>query len=157
MHCLAVWTAHFYIEFTLIASNSELENGRGGDIVALVRRRVPLDDFVMMNCICGMCPVQAESSCAKPKIERVMEMRASVGTKGSEMSADARAHAKEKMEQMKSKPESMPGPYCSIGVSACKDLDNSKGCICNQCKVYEKYNVASGLPVEHFCFNGRAA
>ena len=125
--------------------------------MSLLGTKVPLDGFVMMKCICGMCPVQAESACAKPKIQKVIEMRDSM--KGSEMpdgSMNLTQEQMKQMEMMKSKPEAMPGPYCSIGVSACKDLDMSKGCICHQCEVHKKYSLAAGKPVEHFCFNGTA-
>lgn len=124
----------------------------------LFGKKVPLDEFAMMKCICGMCPVQAESACAKPKIQRMMETRASMkDSKMPDGSMSLTQEQMEKMKQMESKPEELPGPYCSIGVSACKDLDNSKGCICPQCEVYKKYSLAAGKPVEHFCFNGRAA
>jgi len=125
--------------------------------MVLFGSKVPLDKFVMMKCICGLCPVQAESACAKPKIQRVIAMRTSV--KESENLTGSMSSAQglmEQMEQMKSKPEEMPGPYCSIGVSACKDLDMGKGCICHQCEVHKKYSLATGKPIEHFCFNGQA-
>jgi hypothetical protein len=120
--------------------------------------KVPLDGFVMMKCKCGLCPVQAKSACAQPKIKRVIKMRASM--KGSEMADGSMSFTQEQMEQMQqmgSKPEELPGPYCSTGVSACKDLDMSKGCICHTCEVHKKYSLASAKPVEHFCFNGWAS
>ena len=46
--------------------------------------------------------------------------------------------------------------YCSVGLADCKDLDNSKACICRQCQVYEDFTLATGRPVEYFCFNGKA-
>ena len=46
--------------------------------------------------------------------------------------------------------------FCSVGKADCKDLDLSKACICIGCKVHEVFNLASGSPVEHFCFNGQA-
>ena len=120
--------------------------------MSLLKSKVPLNEFAMMNCKCGVCPVQAGSSCAKPKITRVISMR--VNMRGNK---DTKKLGQEQMEQMKSKPEELPGPYCSIGVSACNDLDNSKACICNQCEVYKKFSLSSARPFEHFCFNGRAA
>lgn len=120
--------------------------------------KVPLDGFVMMKCKCGLCPVQAESTCAKPKIKMVIKMRANM--KDSENADGSMKFTQEQMAQMKemgSKPEELPGPYCSIGVAACKDLDISQTCICHTCEVHKKFNLASAKPVEHFCFNGWAS
>jgi hypothetical protein len=48
------------------------------------------------------------------------------------------------------------GVYCSIGYAECKDLDNTKDCICNQCQVYTAFNLVEGDPQDYFCFNGKA-
>ena len=120
--------------------------------------RVPLNDDVMMKCICGKCPVQAQSACSRPKIQKMMEMMASMsqpkegmGSAGMPMSL-----AESSMREMKPNPEEMPALYCSIGVAACKDLDNNKACICGQCQVYKDFSLMQGRPVEHFCFNDKA-
>jgi len=118
--------------------------------------KVPLNNDVMMKCMCGMCPVQAESVCSRPKIKMMMDMRASMGMRGSGMPSMSMSAAQGQMGEMKPKPEELPGPFCSIGVAACKDLDNNKACICNQCQVYKEFSLASGRPVEHFCFNDKA-
>jgi hypothetical protein len=132
----------------------------GGEKMPLFGRKEkakdPLSNDVIMKCMCGMCPVQAESACSKPKLKMMMEMRSNMGMKGSGMPAGSMSLAQEQMEQMKPKPEEMPGPFCSIGVAACKDLDNSKACICNQCQVYKDFNLVAGKPVEHYCFNDKA-
>ena len=119
--------------------------------------KVPLNNDVMMKCMCGMCPVQAGSACSTPKIKMMMDMRANMGMKGgSGMPGMSMSLAQGQMTPMKPKPEELPGPFCSIGVAACKDLDNSKACICNQCQVYKDFSLAAGKPVEHFCFNDKA-
>ena len=46
--------------------------------------------------------------------------------------------------------------YCSVGYADCKDLDNTKDCICTQCQVYIDFNLAEGQPKKYFCFNGKA-
>ena len=118
--------------------------------------KVPLNNDVMMKCMCGMCPVQAESACSRPKIKSMMDMRGSMGMKGSGMPGMSMNLAQSPMGEKETKPEEMPGPFCSIGVAACKDLDNSKACICNQCQVYKDFSLMEGRPVEHFCFNDKA-
>jgi hypothetical protein len=118
---------------------------------------VPLNSDVMMKCLCGMCPVQTESACAKPKIEKMMEMRASMSQpKSGTSSGMSMSMAPEPMGAMEPKPEDMPGPYCSLGVAACKDLNSNKACICRTCQVYSEYNLNQARPVEHYCFNSKA-
>lgn len=121
------------------------------------KEKVPLNVDVAMKCMCGMCPVQGASPCAAPKIKMMMTMRAKMGTGGSGMPAGSMSATQGSMEEMKMPaPEELPGPYCSIGIAACKDLDKSKACICNTCQVYKDYSLAAGKPVEHFCFNDKA-
>ncbi len=118
--------------------------------------KVPLNNDVMMKCICQACPVQTKSACTRPKIKKMMDMKASM--QGSQMpsSGMGMSAALGQMAPMKPKPEEMPGPYCSIGVAACKDLNSGKSCICPQCQVYMDYSLKATRPVEHFCFNGNA-
>lgn len=118
--------------------------------------KVPLNNDVMMKCICGSCPVQSESACSMPKIKMMMDMRAGMGREGSEMPEGSMGFMQGEMNQIKPKPEELAGPYCSIGVASCSDLDNSKSCICRQCQVYKDFSLAMGKPVEHYCFNDRA-
>jgi hypothetical protein len=127
------------------------------DILPLFGQKVPLNKDVVMKCMCGMCPVQAQSACSKPKLKMMMDMRASMGMKGSEMPAGSMSAVQSEMSEMKMpSPDQLPGPYCSISKAACNDLDMNKACICNTCQVYKEYKLASGKPVEHFCFNGKA-
>lgn len=119
--------------------------------------RVPLNNDVMMKCICGTCPVQAESACSRPKLEKMMKMRAGMSSmEEGEMGGMSMSVAQGPMGEMKPNPEDMAGVYCSIGVAACKDLDANKACICRQCQVYKDFNLAKARPVEHFCFNSKA-
>lgn len=129
----------------------------GGDNLPLFGSKVPLNKDVVMKCMCGMCPVQAESACSKPKLKMMMDMRASMGMKGSEMPAGSMSAMQSEMSEMKMpSPDQLAGPYCSISKAACNDLDMNKACICNTCQVYKEYKLSSGKPVEHFCFNGKA-
>jgi len=42
----------------------------GGDFLSKEEeQKVPLNNDVMMKCLCGMCPVQAQSACSQPKIK----------------------------------------------------------------------------------------
>ena len=87
----------------------------------------------------------------------MMDMRASMGMQSSGMPAGSMSAMPSQMDEMRiPKAEDLPGPFCSIGKAACSDLDNSKACIYNQCQVYKEFNLATGKPVEHFCFNDRA-
>src|SRR4030067_710217 len=92
----------------------------GGDSMPLFGRKeegkVPLNNDVMMKCMCGMCPVQAESACSRPKIKSMMDMRGSMGMKGSGMPGMSMSLAQSPMGEQETKPEEMPGPFCSIGV-----------------------------------------
>lgn len=116
-----------------------------------------MNNEVIMKCMCGMCPVQAQSACSQPKLKMMMAMRANMGMKGSQMPAGSMSAMPNQMGEMKMpKPEQLPGPYCSIGKAACNDLDINKACICNTCQVYKEFNLTSGKPIEHFCFNGKA-
>jgi hypothetical protein len=116
----------------------------------LNQSKVPLNENVIMKCICGMCPVQANSECAKPKIMMRTEMMKKMTP---EMMANM---TMEQKTAMMPKPEDMPGPYCSIGVAACKDLDYNKTCICNSCQVFEEYKLMDGKPMMYFCKEGKA-
>ena len=118
--------------------------------------KVPLNNDVMMKCMCGMCPVQTQSVCSRPKIKMMLDMRVGMDMKGSGTPTGSMSMMPSEMGQMKPKPEELAGPFCSIGVAACKDLDNSKSCICSQCQVYKDFKLVAGRPVEHFCFNDKA-
>ena len=86
----------------------------------------------------------------------MMDMRASMGMQGSGMPGMSMSIAQGQMGEMKPKPEELPGPFCSMGVASCKDLDNNKAYICNKIQVFKDFSLATSRPVEHFCFNGKA-
>jgi hypothetical protein len=118
--------------------------------------RVPLNSDVVNKCMCDTCPVQAQSACARPKIQNMVKMRASVSaakTMGSGMPMNM---AQTPMRNMEMNPNEIAGPYCTTGVASCMDLDINKACICPSCQVYKEYNLRNARPVEHFCFNDRA-
>ena len=94
--------------------------------------RVPLGPDVIMNCRCIECPVQGLSACSDSKVTKLIG--------GRDLPS----------------PDEFPGPYCAIGKADCDDLDLSQACICNTCRVYKNYDLASGRPIEHFCFNDKA-
>ncbi len=120
-------------------------------------QKVPLNNDVVMKCMCGMCPVQAQSSCSTPKLKLMMDMKANMGMKNTEMPAGSMSAMPNQMGEMKMpSPDKLAGPYCSISKAACNDLDRNKACICNTCQVYNEYNLTGGKPIEHFCFNGKA-
>jgi hypothetical protein len=112
--------------------------------------KVPLNEDVILKCICGLCPVQAKSECAKPKIMLGMEMK-------KKMTPEMmKSMTIEQKAAMMPKPEDMPGPYCTIGVAACKDLDFSKMCICPGCQIFKEYDLVKANPMGTFCKNGKA-
>ena len=118
--------------------------------------KVPLNNDVMMKCMCGTCSVQAESACSRPKIENMMKMKAGMSGGKGEISGMSMSIAQGPMGEMKPNPEDMPGVYCSIGVASCRDLNSNKACICRQCQVYKDFTLKEARPMEHFCFNSKA-
>ena len=119
-------------------------------------QKVPLNNDVVMKCMCGMCPVQAQSVCSVPKLKMMMDMKANMGMKGSEMPAGSMRAMPDQMKMKMPNPEELPGPFCSIGKAVCNDLDKNKACICNTCLVFKEFNLVSGKPIEHFCLNDKA-
>lgn len=111
---------------------------------------VPLNEDVILKCQCGKCPVQASSECAKPKIMKAIELK-------KKLTPDmTKSMSMEQKAAMIPKPEDMPGPYCTIGVAACKDLDFNQMCICPTCQVYKEYDLMNGKPMGTYCKNGKA-
>lgn len=119
--------------------------------------KVPLNNDVANKCMCGSCPVQAESACARPKIKNMLKMRATLNqpkeTMGSGMPMSM---AQTPMQEMKMNPDELAGPYCATGMASCRDLDMNKACICRSCQVYKEYNLSQARPTEHYCFNDKA-
>jgi hypothetical protein len=100
--------------------------------------KVPLSLDNAKKCICGQCPVQAKSTCAKDKLKKLMEMMG-------------------KMEPgALPKSEDLPALYCSTGKAACPDLDTEQECICGRCPVWEGYKLAGGMPMSYYCRDGEA-
>jgi hypothetical protein len=58
---------------------------------------------------------------------------------------------KEETDRMMPKPDDMPGPYCANGVSACKDFDYSKNCMCSNCAVFRDFSLSKGKPLSYYC------
>lgn len=88
----------------------------------------------MMSCLCGGCPVQAESAC-------VAEKSAALTSELDASSATMPAAA------------AVPGLYCATGVAACDDLDFTQTCSCPQCPVY----AANALTQWKYCERGDAS
>ena len=119
--------------------------------------KVPLNSYVISNCMCDSCPVQTQSACARPKIEKMVQMRAGMSGAKEEMgSGMPMSMAQTPMENINANPEEMAGPYCATGVASCTDLDANKACICRSCQVYKEYKLNQARPVEHYCFNNKA-
>ncbi len=89
-----------------------------------------------MKCLCGRCPVQAESVCVADKSLALAE---AMKADGESMPMPSGAD--------------VPGVYCATGVAACNDLDVSQTCICMQCLVYGE----GGLQGWKYCERGSAA
>jgi len=62
---------------------------------------------------------------------------------------------KDQTNSLAPKPDDLPGPYCAIGVSVCKDLDFSKICMCSGCSVFKNFNLAKAKPMNYFCKDGK--
>jgi hypothetical protein len=147
--------------------------------------KVQLTYDVIMKCQCAVCPVQASSACAKPKIaarEDMMknmsremmspgmmtnvemmrnmtpEAMRNMSTEEMRKMSDEmmRNMPKEQIDAMKPKVEDMPGPYCANGVAVCKDLNFSKVCICSGCQVFKDFNLSKSKPNIYFCKDGKA-
>lgn len=92
-------------------------------------------EFNMENvqkCLCPGCPVQAQSSCVKEKLDKLKSMSGSPG------------------------PEDVPGLYCATGKAKCGDLDPKQMCQCGKCEIFAKYDLSHGKPAGYFCANGKA-
>jgi hypothetical protein len=101
-------------------------------------QRVPFTVENIKKCICTDCPVQNTSRCVKEKMEKTKEMMGSMES------------------GLMPKPEDIPGLYCATGVATCKDIDTSQMCICGDCPLWEKYDLASGELLGYYCRDGKA-
>lgn len=99
-------------------------------------------DFSLENvqkCICKTCPVQVDSACVKEKQMKVTEMMPKIMA-----------------GEMKPNPEMIPGLYCATGKASCPDIDVSKMCQCNECPLWNEYDLPGGEPMGYFCRDGAA-
>jgi hypothetical protein len=87
-----------------------------------------------MKCMCGKCPVQAQSACVAEKSAK-LKMAMESGMDGMPAVVD------------------VPGLYCANGVAACTDLDFSQRCICSGCLVYKENRLGQWK----YCERGSAA
>lgn len=71
----------------------------------------------VMKCMCGECPVQADSSCVADK------------NTGLEEAMTAGLDPMPAQDQV-------PGLYCSAGTASCTDLNFAELCICGECAVF---------------------
>jgi len=92
----------------------------------------------MMRCLCGSCPVQSKSDCAKKKMVDIQEME----SKG----VDTISELKQK---------DFPWFYCSIGKTNCNDINFEEECYCKNCEVWKEYNLENSKPMEYFCKDGK--
>lgn len=92
--------------------------------------RVEFNEKNFNNCQCPNCPVQANSICAKERIEK---------TNNDDDFTEV-------------KTEDAAQVYCSIGQSPCSDLEGNLTCICPTCTVWEENNLSN----YHYCINGSA-
>ena len=93
--------------------------------------------FVLDNvskCLCPGCPVQGQSQCV----------------------AGLKSGLAEALKKNPLKHEEVPGVYCGAGKATCADLDPKKSCMCGQCSVFSRYNLAKGKPAGYFCRAGAA-
>ncbi len=103
-----------------------------------VEVKVPYNVSNIERCMCPQCPVQADSVCAREKIENLK----------NEMKIIGQDEAPE--------PYKVPGIYCSSGNATCSDLDPNKDCICKTCSVWVENCLEHADTTMYFCDNGRA-
>jgi hypothetical protein len=87
------------------------------------------------RCLCGGCPVNRRSACVKQQ-------------------EDALGSAFEAVEQGAPLPDPkvMPGIYCSVGKSACGDLQERLSCLCPGCSIHLSHDLRN----LHYCLKGSA-
>ncbi len=95
---------------------------------------IPFTRSNAKKCLCWQCPVQIDSACIKANVKKMGDV----------------------MSTKFFKPQVVPGLYCSSGIASCKDIDTNRSCICGACEIYHSYRLGSGLPLDHFCKDGRA-
>lgn len=100
--------------------------------------KVPYTIENIKKCMCPKCPVQADSKCAKDKLNSLTK----------ELGSERKGEVPE--------PQNVPGIYCSTGKATCQDLNPEEQCICYTCAVWKEYNLGDGTPSMYFCQRGKA-
>ena len=126
----------------------------GGGFLSFFGRKkegkVQFSPEAIIKCRCGVCPVQFHSVCAQPKR---MTRSKFVDAVTPEM---MQGMTREQISNMLPDVNNLPGPYCATGVSACKDFDFSKMCLCSACQLFKDLSLLKGKPTSYFCKGGRA-
>lgn len=100
--------------------------------------KVPYTIENIKKCMCPKCPVQADSKCAKDKLNNLTKELGSA------------------QEGEVPEPQNVPGIYCSTGKATCQDLNPDEQCICPTCAVWKEYDLQNVKPVMYFCQKGKA-
>lgn len=103
---------------------------------------MPKIEFSMENikkCLCTKCAVQIESKCVKDK-QKIMLLI-------TQQDLDS---------PMRMDSERVPGVYCATGQATCNDIDTKKVCKCNECPIWDQYDLKLCKPGRYFCKNGVA-
>jgi len=100
--------------------------------------KVPYTIDNIKKCMCPKCPVQADSKCAKDKLNSLTKELGSIQEGGVP------------------EPQNVPGIYCSTGKATCQDLNPEEQCICYTCAIWKEYKLGDGTPSMYFCQNGKA-
>ncbi len=95
--------------------------------------KVPFTVENVKKCVCGKCPVQANSQCAKTK-----------------MAGIGQALGRQPLQAA-----DIPGLYCATGKATCTDLDWSKMCMCMACPMWETYSLGTTTPMGYYCRDGK--
>lgn len=121
------------------------------------------------KCLCPGCPVQADSSCAMGRLQRMSGMLADlkrIVPGGETIPAMPDASSMSGMPEMSAmsafpgglertlpSAQEMPGMYCSTGQAACDDLDYEQWCVCPTCRVW----IDNRLEDTRYCHTGSAS
>ncbi|MBU4535727.1 MAG: DUF2769 domain-containing protein [Euryarchaeota archaeon] len=91
----------------------------------------------LQKCLYTTCPIQEDSACVKEKGMKMQDMM-----------------PKMMESKMMPDPEMVPGMYCATGKSSCGDIDTNKRCICNECALWEEYDLPNQKPKGFYCRDG---
>jgi len=104
--------------------------------MAAKKKEVPFTMENASKCVCSKCPVQSDSKCVKKLMGKLTETVKKPGAMP--------------------KPKDMPGLYCSVGKTSCKDIDPNKSCICATCAIFTTYRLPMWKPIYFYCKSGKA-